>query len=188
MDKPDVDSIEGLSPAISIDQKSTSNNPRSTVGTITEIYDYLRLLFARAAIPHCPKCGREIVPQTIDESGSKITARKEGTKIQIMAPVIRSKKGEYSNLLSALKQEGFIRVRVDGEIYNLDEDEIELEKTKKHNIDIVIDRIVVKDSAKARIIDSVQTAHQRAEGRVSGDIVGSEDKLFSERLNCPDCT
>ena len=116
MDKPDVDSIEGLSPAISIDQKSTSNNPRSTVGTITEIYDYLRLLFARAAIPHCPKCGREIVPQTIDEIVSKITALKEGTKIQIMAPVIRSKKGEYSNLLSALKQEGFIRVRVDGEI------------------------------------------------------------------------
>ena len=187
MDKPDVDSIEGLSPAISIDQKSTSNNPRSTVGTITEIYDYLRLLFARAATPHCPKCGREIVPQTIDEIVSKITSLKEGTKIQIMAPVIRGKKGEYSSLLSALKQEGFVRVRVDDAIYNLDEDEIEIEKTKKHNIDIVIDRIVVKDSSKARIFDSVQTALQRADGLVCVDIIGGDEKLFSEKLNCPDC-
>ena len=158
MDKPDVDSIDGLSPAISIDQKSTSNNPRSTVGTITEIYDYLRLLYSRAGIPHCPECGREIAPQTIDEIVSKITSLDEGTKIQIISPVVRGKKGEFQNIFSALKQEGFVRVRVDGNVYNLDEDEIEVEKTKKHDIDVVIDRIVVKPSSYSRIFDSVQTA------------------------------
>ena len=187
MDKPDVDSIDGLSPAISIDQKSTTNNPRSTVGTITEIYDYLRLLYARAGVPHCPKCGREIVPQTIDEIVSKITSLEEGTKIQIISPLVRGKKGEYQNLISELKQEGFVRVRIDEKIFNLDEDEIEIEKTKKHNIDVIIDRIVVKESAHARIFDSVQTALLRSCGLVAVDIIGVGEKLYSEKLNCPDC-
>ena len=187
MDKPDVDSIDGLSPAISIDQKSTTNNPRSTVGTITEIYDYLRLLYARAGIAHCPECGKEIMPQTIDEIVSKITSLPEGTKIQIISPVIRGKKGEYQNVFSALKQEGFVRVRADGVIYNLDEDDIVLEKNKKHNIDVVIDRIIVKPSSYSRIFDSVQTALMRSEGLVAVDIIGGEEKLYSEKLNCPDC-
>ncbi len=187
MDKPDVDSIDGLSPAISIDQKSTTNNPRSTVGTITEIYDYLRLLYARAGIAHCPECGKEIMPQTIDEIVSKITSLPEGTKIQIISPVIRGKKGEYQNVFSALKQEGFVRVRADGVIYNLDEDDIVLEKNKKHNIDVVIDRIIVKPSSHSRIFDSVQTALMRSEGLVAVDIIGGEEKLYSEKLNCPDC-
>ena len=187
MDKPDVDSIEGLSPAISIDQKSTTNNPRSTVGTITEIYDYLRLLYARAGIPHCPKCGREILPQTIDEIVEKIMSLDEGTKIQIISPVIRGKKGEFQGLLSELKQEGFVRVRIDKETFNLDEDEITIEKTKKHDIDVVIDRIIVKDSAKSRIFDSVQTALMRSDGLVAVDIIGKGERLFSEKLSCPDC-
>ena len=187
MDKPDVDSIEGLSPAISIDQKSTTNNPRSTVGTITEIYDYLRLLYSRAGVPHCPNCGREIIPQTIDEITDKIKSLDEGTKIQIISPVIRGKKGEYQGLISELKQEGFIRVRIDGTIYNLDEDEIELEKNKKHDIDVVIDRIVVKESSYSRIFDSVQTALIRSNGLVAVDIIGKGERLFSEKLNCPEC-
>ncbi len=187
MDKPDVDLIEGLSPAISIDQKSTSNNPRSTVGTITEIYDYLRLLYSRAGIPHCPKCGKEIMPQTIDEIVSKILSLKVGTKIQIISPVSRGKKGEYKNILSELKQEGFIRVRIDKQIYNLDEDEISIEKTKKHDIDVIIDRIVVKESSKARIFDSVQTALTRSNGLVAVDIIDGVEKLYSEKLNCPNC-
>ncbi len=187
MDKPDVDSIEGLSPAISIDQKSTSNNPRSTVGTITEIYDYLRLLYSRAGTPHCPNCGREILPQTIDEIVSKITSLDEGTKIQIISPIARGKKGEFQNVLSELKQEGFVRVRIDGEIYNLDEDEIKIEKNKKHNIDVIIDRIVVKSSSRSRIFDSVQTALMRSDGLVAVDMIGKGEKLYSEKLNCPDC-
>ncbi len=187
MDKPDVDSIDGLSPAISIDQKSTSNNPRSTVGTITEIYDFLRLLYSRAGIPHCPKCGREIVPQTIDEIVSKITSLNEGTKIQIISPLVRGKKGEYQSLFSELKQEGYIRVRADGNIYNLDEDDIELEKNKKHDIDVIIDRIIVKPSSHSRIFDSVQTALIRSEGLVAVDIIGEGERLFSEKLNCPNC-
>ena len=187
MDKPDVDLIEGLSPAISIDQKSTTNNPRSTVGTITEIYDYLRLLYSRAGTPHCPKCGKEIVPQTIDEIVEKICSLDEGERIQIISPLVRGKKGEYQGLLSELKQEGFIRVRVDGEIYSLDEDEISLEKNKKHDIDVVIDRIVIKSNSRARIFDSVQTALTRSDGLVAVDIVGKGERLFSEKLNCPDC-
>ena len=187
MDKPDADSIEGLSPAISIDQKSTTNNPRSTVGTITEIYDYLRLLYSRAGTPHCPNCGREIIPQTIDEIIDKIKSLDEGTKIQIISPVIRGKKGEYQGLISELKQEGFIRVRIDGVVFNLDEDEIELEKNKKHDIDVVIDRIVVKESSYSRIFDSVQTALMRSNGLVAVDIIGKGERLFSEKLNCPEC-
>ena len=179
MDKPDVEHIDGLSPAISIDQKSTTNNPRSTVGTITEIYDYLRLLYARVGTPHCPECGELIVPQTIDEIVSKIMALGEGTKIQIIAPIIRGKKGEYTQTIQALKSEGFVRVRVDGQIYNLDEDEIELDKTKKHTIDVVIDRIVVKESAKSRIFDSAQMALQRSDGLMVLDVIGKGEQIFS---------
>lgn len=190
MDKPDVESIEGLSPAISIDQKSTSNNPRSTVGTVTEIYDYLRLLFARIGVPHCPECGAEIKPQSIDEIVDKILKLPEGTKIQIIAPVVRGKKGEYISLLNELKQDGFIRLKVDGNLYNLDEDEIsdiKLEKTKKHDIDVVVDRIVVKESAKSRIADSAQIALQKADGLMSVDVIGGKELIFSEKLACPTC-
>ena len=190
MDKPDVEYIEGLSPAISIDQKSTSNNPRSTVGTVTEIYDYLRLLYARIGTPHCPQCGDEIKPQSIDEIVDKILKLPEGTKIQIIAPVVRGKKGEYSSLLNDLKQEGFIRTRVDGQVYNLDEDDIEnikLEKNKKHNIDVVVDRIVVKESAKSRIADSAQIALKKANGLMTVDVIGDKELIFSEKLACPKC-
>lgn len=187
MDKPDVEHIDGLSPAISIDQKSTTNNPRSTVGTITEIYDYLRLLYARVGTPHCPQCGELIVPQTIDEIVAKIMALGEGTKIQIIAPIIRGKKGEFVQTIQGLKSEGFVRLRVDGQIYNLDEDEIELDKTKKHTIDVVIDRIVVKESAKSRIFDSSQVALQRSDGLMVLDVVGQGEQIFSEKLACPKC-
>jgi excinuclease ABC subunit A len=155
LDKPNVEYIDGLSPAISIDQKSKSNNPRSTVGTITEIYDYLRLLYARVGTPYCPVCGTKIKPQSLDEIVNKIITLKEGTKIQILAPVVKGKKGEFSALFRELNQEGFVRVKVDGEVYSLDEDDIELEKTKKHDISVIVDRIVVKESARSRIADSV---------------------------------
>ena len=186
MDKPDVEYIDGLSPAISIDQKSTSNNPRSTVGTVTEIYDFLRLLYARIGIPHCPECGEEIKPQTVDEIVNKIMALGEGAKIQILAPVVRGKKGEYQSTFEELRQEGFVRVKVDDKIYNLDEDEIELEKNKKHTIHVVVDRIVVKESAQSRITDSVQIALQKADGVVIIDCDGKEI-IFSEKLACPKC-
>lgn len=187
MDKPNVEYIDGLSPAISIDQKSKSNNPRSTVGTITEIYDYLRLLYARVGVPYCPVCGKKIKPQTLDEIVSKIIQLGEGTKIQILAPAVRGKKGEYSSLFEELRQEGFVRVKVDGEIYNLDEDEIELAKTKKHDISVVVDRIVVKDSARSRIADSVQIALKKSDGIMMVDVVGDKEIIFSEKLACPDC-
>lgn len=187
MDKPNVEYIDGLSPAISIDQKSKSNNPRSTVGTITEIYDYLRLLYARVGVPYCPVCGKKIKPQTLDEIVSKIIQLGEGTKIQILAPVVRGKKGEYSSLFEELRQEGFVRVKVDGEIYNLDEDEIDLAKTKKHDISVVVDRIVVKDSARSRIADSVQIALKKSDGIMMVDVVGDKEIIFSEKLACPDC-
>ena len=187
MDKPNVEYIDGLSPAISIDQKSKSNNPRSTVGTITEIYDYLRLLYARVGVPYCPVCGKKIKPQTLDEIVSKIIQLGEGTKIQILAPVVRGKKGEYSSLFEELRQEGFVRVKVDGEIYNLDEDEIELAKTKKHDISVVVDRIVVKDFARSRIADSVQIALKKSDGIMMVDVVGDKEIIFSEKLACPDC-
>lgn len=186
MDKPDVEYIDGLSPAISIDQKSTSNNPRSTVGTVTEIYDFLRLLYARIGVPHCPECGEEIKPQTIDEIVNKIMALGEGAKIQVLAPVVRGKKGEYQSTFEELRQEGFVRVKVDDKIYNLDEDEIELEKNKKHTIHVVVDRIVVKESAQSRITDSVQIALQKADGIVIIDFDGKEI-VFSEKLACPKC-
>ncbi len=187
MDKPNVEYIDGLSPAISIDQKSKSNNPRSTVGTITEIYDYLRLLYARVGVPYCPVCGKKIKPQTLDEIVSKIIQLGEGTKIQILAPVVRGKKGEYSSLFEELRQEGFVRVKVDGEIYNLDEDEIELAKTKKHDISVVVDRIVVKESTRSRIADSVQIALKKSDGIMMVDVVGDKEIIFSEKLACPDC-
>lgn len=187
LDKPDVESIEGLSPAISIDQKSTSNNPRSTVGTVTEIYDYLRLLYARIGTPHCPVCGSEIAPQSIDEIVDKIFELKEGTKIQLLAPVVRGKKGEYVSLFEELRQEGFIRVRVDGDIYNLDEDEIELNKTKKHTIEVVVDRLVIKESAKSRLTDSAQIALQKSGGLLIVDVIGQSEMIFSEKLACPNC-
>ncbi len=187
LDKPDVESIEGLSPAISIDQKSTSNNPRSTVGTVTEIYDYLRLLFARIGTPHCPECGCEIAPQSIDEIVDKIYLLPEGTKIQLLAPIVRGKKGEFINLFQELKQEGFVRVRVDGEVYNLDEDEIELAKTQKHTIEVVVDRLVIKENAKARLTDSAQLALQKADGLLIVDVIGGKEMIFSEKLACPNC-
>lgn len=187
MDKPDVEYIDGLSPAISIDQKSTSNNPRSTVGTVTEIYDYLRLLYARVGTPFCPECGAEIKPQTIDEIVNSILKLTEGTKIQILAPIARGKKGEFQSTFEELRQEGFVRVKVDDEIYNLDEDEIKLNKTKKHNIFVVVDRIVVKESAQSRIADSVQIALKKADGIVTVDVVGDREIIFSEKLSCPHC-
>ena len=187
LDKPNVEYIDGLSPAISIDQKSTSNNPRSTVGTITEIYDFLRLMYARIGTPHCPKCGRKIKPQTLDEIVNRIMAFGEGTKIQILAPIIRGKKGEYSSTFKELMHEGFVRVKVDGEIYNLDEDDIELEKTKRHAIFVVVDRIVVKESAQSRIADSVQIALKKADGVVIVDVIGQSEHIYSEKLACPDC-
>ncbi len=188
MDKPDVERIEGLSPAVSIDQKSTSNNPRSTVGTITEIYDYLRLLYARAGTPYCPNCGKVITPQTLDEIVEQILSLKEGSRIILLSPIIRAKKGEYKGLFSSLTQEGFIRARVDGQIYNLEEDEIELNKTQKHTIEIVVDRIIVKKEAKARIADSVQVALMRSDGLlIVHDIENKKDIIFSEKLACPSC-
>ena len=187
MDKPNVEYIDGLSPAISIDQKSKSNNPRSTVGTITEIYDYLRLLYARVGVPYCPSCGKKIKPQTLDEIVNKILQLGEGVKIQILAPIVRGKKGEYSSTFEELKQEGFVRVKVDGEVYNLDDDEIELAKTKKHDISVVVDRIVVKESASSRIADSVQIALKKADGIMIVDVVGDKEIVFSEKLACPDC-
>lgn len=186
LDKPDVDHIEGLSPAISIDQKSASHNPRSTVGTVTEIYDHLRLLFARVGTPHCPECGSPIKPQSVDEIVDNIMKLKEGTKIQLLSPVARGKKGEFSALFKELHQEGFARVKVDKELFNLEEDEIKLSKTQKHDISVIVDRIVVKESAKSRIADSVQIALKRSDGLLIVDIDGKE-VIYSEKLACNKC-
>ena len=166
VDKPDVDSIEGLSPAISIDQKTTSKNPRSTVGTVTEIYDYLRLLYARIGIPHCPICGREITSQSVDQIVEQLMAFGEGARLTLLAPVIREKKGTHEKILERIKREGFIRVRVDGEIKNLNEDEIKLAKTFKHSIDIVVDRIVVREGQESRIAESAELAVSQGDGLV----------------------
>lgn len=187
MDKPDVDYIDGLTPAISIDQKSTSNNPRSTVGTVTEIYDYLRLLYARIGTPYCPKCGKPIRPQTIDEIVDSILKLETGTKIQILAPIVKGKKGEFQSLFEELRQEGFVRIMADGEVYNLDDDEIKLAKTKAHTISVVVDRVVVKPEARSRIADSVQIALQKADGLCLIDVIGAEELIYSEKLACPDC-
>lgn len=188
MDKPDVESIDGLSPAISIDQKTTSNNPRSTVGTVTEIYDYLRLLYARVGTPHCPKCGDEIKPQTIDEIVNSVLKLKEGSKIQLLAPVVVGKKGEFQSLFKDLQQEGFVRVKIDGETFNLDEDDIELTKTKKHTISVVVDRLVIKPTIQSRLTDSIATALKKANGTVIVDLVETnEEILYSEKFSCEKC-
>lgn len=186
MEKPDVESIDGLSPAISIDQKTTNRNPRSTVGTVTEIYDYLRLLFARIGTPHCPKCGKPITTQTVDQITDKILEYEERTKIQILAPVARGAKGTHKKLLSDMKKEGYVRVRIDGESYEL-EDEIELEKNKKHNIEIVVDRIIVKEGIQKRVVDSVETALKLSNGLVLIDVMGDRELLMSTNFACPDC-
>lgn len=187
MDKPDVESITGLSPAISIDQKTTSRNPRSTVGTVTEIYDYLRLLFSRVGIVHCHKCGKEIKRQTIDQIVESIMSFPYGEKIQILSPVVRNKKGKHEKLLENIRKHGFVRVRIDGEVYDLLGEEIDLDKNKKHTIDILVDRIVIKESVKSRVADSVETSLKFSEGLVLVDIVGKEEKLFSENFSCVDC-
>ena len=187
MDKPDVESIDGLSPAISIDQKTTSKNPRSTVGTVTEIYDYIRLLFANIGIPHCPKCGKEISPQSIDQIIDAILELPTGTKIQIMSPVVRGRKGEYVKTFDDARKKGFVRVRVDGEMYELSGEPIKLDKQKKHNIDIVVDRIVVKEGISKRLTDSVETALKMADGIVTVDVIGENELTFSQNYACDDC-
>ncbi|GFN34332.1 excinuclease ABC subunit UvrA [Tepidimicrobium xylanilyticum] len=186
MEKPDVDYVEGLSPSISIDQKTTSRNPRSTVGTVTEIYDYLRLLYARIGTPYCYKCGKEITSQTVDQMVDRIMEFEEGTRIQILSPVVRGKKGEHKNILENIKKEGFIRVMVDGEIYEVT-DEIKLEKNKKHDIEIVVDRIIVREGVEGRLTDSLETALKLSNGLVIVGVINKERILFSQKLACPDC-
>ena len=186
MEKPDVDYIEGLSPAISIDQKTTSKNPRSTVGTVTEIYDYLRLLYARIGIPHCPKCGREIRQQTVDQMVDQVLALPERTRIQVLAPVIRGRKGEHVKVLEDLKRDGYVRVRIDGEMRELDE-EIHLEKNKKHTIEAVVDRLVVREGMNKRLTDSLETAMKVSGGLIVLDVIDGEEMLFSQNYACPDC-
>jgi len=185
MDKPDVDHIEGLSPAVAIDQKTTSKNPRSTVGTVTEIYDYLRLLFARVGVPHCPVCGRRIERQTPEQIVDAILEMPEGTRFQVLAPVVKGRKGEYGKLLSELKAEGFTRVRVDGEVRMLDE-EIVLDKKYKHTIDVVLDRLVMKDGIRTRLAESVEMALRLAGGTVTIAVADGEEHLFSQALACPE--
>lgn len=185
MEKPDVDSIDGLSPAISIDQKTTSKNPRSTVGTVTEIYDYLRLLFARVGIPHCPICGREIAQQTVDQIVDSVMELDEGTKFQVLAPIVRGRKGEYAKELENAKKSGFVRVRVDGIIYDLTE-KISMDKNKKHNIEIVIDRLIIKPDLHSRLADSIETAATLAGGIVIIDVIGGEELTFSQNYACPE--
>ena len=186
MEKPNVESIEGLSPAISIDQKSTNRNPRSTVGTVTEIYDYFRLLYARAGIPHCPKCGREIKKQSVDQMVDQIMALPEGTRVQLLAPVVRGRKGQHVKLLESAKRSGYVRVRIDGNLYDLSE-EISLDKNKKHNIEIVVDRLKVKEGIEKRLTDSVETVLNLAEGLLLVDVIGGEAMLLSQSFSCPDC-
>ncbi len=185
MEKPDVDSITGLSPAISIDQKTTSKNPRSTVGTVTEIYDYLRLLYARIGVPHCPVCGREIRRQTVDQIVDRIMELDEGTKIQLLAPIVRGRKGEYRKELEQARKSGYVRVRIDGIVYDLSE-EIKIEKNKKHNIEIVVDRLVIKPDIKPRLSDSIETVSGLTGGLVGLDIIGGEQMLFSQSYACPE--
>jgi excinuclease ABC subunit A len=186
MDKPDVDYIEGLSPAISIDQKTTSRNPRSTVGTVTEIYDYLRLLFARAGRPHCPQCGKPISQQTVEQMVDQILTLPEGTRLSVLAPVIHGKKGEHQKVLDDIRKDGYARVRVDGEVMEISA-EIKLEKTKKHNIEVVVDRIAIRDGIAPRLADSIETALKLAEGLVVIDVVGGKELIFSQNFACPDC-
>jgi len=186
MEKPNVESIEGLSPAISIDQKSTNRNPRSTVGTVTEIYDYFRLLYARIGIPHCPKCGKEIKKQTVDQMVDQIMELPEGTKIQLLAPVVRGRKGRHEKLLEKAKKSGYVRVRIDGNLYELSE-EISLDKNIKHNIEIIVDRLVVREGIQKRLTDSIESVLALAEGLLVVDVIGGEPLNFSQSFSCPDC-
>ena len=186
MEKPNVESIEGLSPAISIDQKTTNRNPRSTVGTVTEIYDYFRLLYARIGIPHCPKCGKEIKKQTVDQMVDQIMELPEGTKIQLLAPVVRGKKGRHEKLFERAKKSGYVRVRVDGNLYELSE-EITLDKNIKHNIEIIVDRLVVRPGIEKRMTDSIENVMELAEGLLTVDVIGGEPLQFSQSFSCPDC-
>ncbi len=186
MEKPDVERIDGLSPAISIDQKTTSKNPRSTVGTVTEIYDYIRLLYARIGVPYCPNCGKKIEKQSIDQIIDNIMALPEGTKIQVLSPVVRGRKGEYTKQLEGYQKEGFVRVRIDGEMYELSDD-IELDRKKKHNIELIVDRLVIKPEITSRLTESVETALKHAENLVLIDIVGQNPVLYSCNYACPDC-
>jgi len=186
MEKPNVESIEGLSPAISIDQKSTNRNPRSTVGTVTEIYDYFRLLYARVGIPHCPQCGRVIAKQTVDQMVDQIMEMPEGTRLQLLAPVVRGRKGRHEKVLERAKRSGYVRVRVDGSLYELTE-EISLDKNIKHNIDIIVDRLVVKAGIERRLADSIENVLELADGQLVVDIIGGEPMVFSQSFSCPDC-
>ena len=186
MEKPDVESIEGLSPAISIDQKTTSKNPRSTVGTVTEIYDYIRLLYARIGIAYCPTCGKKIEKQTIDQIVDSILELPEGSKIQILAPVVRGRKGEYQKQLEEFSKQGFVRVKIDGEVYELTDD-IELDRKKKHDIDLIVDRLVIKEEIRSRLTESVETALRYANNLVKADIIGDKEVLYSANYACPDC-
>lgn len=186
MEKPNVDSIEGLSPAISIDQKSTNRNPRSTVGTVTEVYDYFRLLYARIGIPHCPKCGKEIKKQTVDQMVDELMRLPEGTKLQLLAPVVRGRKGEHVKIFEQAKRSGYVRVMVDGQLYELSE-EIKLEKNIKHNIEIIIDRLVVKEGIEKRLSDSIESVLKLSDGLLVVDILGAEPMMFSQSFSCPDC-
>ncbi len=185
MEKPNIESIDGLSPAISIDQKTTSKNPRSTVGTVTEVYDYLRLLYARIGIPHCPECGREISKQTVDDITKQVIAMPEGTKIQVMAPIARGKKGEYVKELDSIRKSGFVRVRIDGITYDLSE-EIKLEKNIKHNIEVIVDRLVIKDGIRSRLADSIETATKLTDGLLLIDVIDGEEQLYSLNYACPE--
>ncbi|MDD2429218.1 MAG: excinuclease ABC subunit UvrA [Eubacteriales bacterium] len=186
MEKPDVDAIEGLSPAISIDQKTTAHNPRSTVGTVTEIHDYLRLLYARVGIPHCPSCGKEIRQQTVDEMVSALMALPEDTKLMLMAPIVRNRKGEHAKLLEEARKDGFVRARIDGEIYDLDETPT-LDKQKKHTIEIVVDRVSIRENLESRLTDSLETVLRRSGGIATVKIVDGDDMMFSQNYSCPDC-
>ena len=186
MEKPEVESIEGLSPAISIDQKTTSRNPRSTVGTVTEIYDYIRLLYARIGVPYCPNCGKKIEKQTVDQIVDNVMSLEEGTRIQVLAPVVRGRKGEYTKLIQDFQKEGFVRVRIDGETYELTDD-ITIDRKKKHNIELIVDRLVVKPDIRTRLTESVETALKYANNLVLIDIPGGKERLFSQNYACPDC-
>ncbi len=186
MEKPEVESIEGLSPAISIDQKTTSKNPRSTVGTVTEIYDFIRLLYARIGVPYCPNCGKKIEKQTVDQIVDSVLELEEGTKIQVLSPIVRGKKGEFTKLLEDKQKEGFVRARIDGEVFELTDD-LDLDRNKKHNIDIIVDRLVVKEEIRSRLTESIETAMKHSNSLVKVSISGGEEKLYSGNYACPDC-
>ena len=186
MEKPDVDSIEGLSPAISIDQKSTNRNPRSTVGTVPEIYDYFRLLYARIGIPHCPKCGKAISRQTVDQMVDHIMELPERTRIQLLAPVVRGRKGRHEKILAQARKSGYVRVMIDGNRYELSE-EIQLDKNLKHNIEIVVDRLVIKEGIQKRLADSIESVLALSDGLLVVDVIGQESLQFSQSFSCPDC-